>query len=145
MIWIFLTLMVGMVLPVQAGVNASLAKQLGSAPQAAFVSFAGGLLLMTLFCAVSRHNLPAVKQLTGVPPYMLAGGLLGGMLVITSILVAPRIGAVALVASLVAGQLIFSVVIDHFGWIGYTVRPVTLMRLLGVLLLLAGVMIIQRY
>lgn len=145
MIWVIVTILIGMVLPMQAGINASLAKHLGSSPQAALVSFAGGLLMMLVFCLASRDNLPSAKSLGAVPPYLLIGGFLGGMLVITSIIVAPRIGAVALVAALVTGQLIFSVVLDHYGWIGFPVRPVNAMRLLGVALLLIGIWIIQRF
>lgn len=145
MLWIVVTMLVGMVLPLQAGVNANLAKHLGSAPQAAFVSFVGGVVMMIAFCLASRDQLPSLKSLTEVPPYLLMGGFLGGLLVMTSIIVAPRIGAVALVAALVSGQLIFSLVIDHFGWIGYPVRPMNAMRMFGVALLLIGLLIIQRF
>ncbi|MCA9394047.1 MAG: DMT family transporter [Candidatus Omnitrophica bacterium] len=144
MIWIIITVLVGMVLPMQAGINASLAKHLGSTPQAALVSFAGGLLMMMVFCMVSRDNLPPVKNLAAVPPVLLIGGFLGGLLVITSIIVAPRIGAVALVAALVSGQLIFSAVLDHYGWLGYAMRPINAWRLLGIVFLLIGVWIVQR-
>ncbi len=145
--WMYLIVAVcaGMALPFQAGINASLAKQLGSAPQSAWVSFLGGLLMMSFFCWVKGAGVPSLRVLQQAPPHLLTGGFLGGTMVITVILLAPKIGAVAVVACLVVGQLLVSVIIDHYGWVGFHVRPISAMRLLGVAMLIAGVFIIQRY
>lgn len=145
MVWIIVTILAGMVLPIQAGINSTLAKHLSSAPQAALISFMGGVLMMTVFCLLSKQHLPSWRQVSAVSPYLLIGGFLGGVMVITAIIMAPKIGAVALVGALVTGQLIFSIVLDHFGWVGFPVKPISLMRLLGVVFLIAGIFIIQRF
>jgi bacterial/archaeal transporter family-2 protein len=44
----------------------------------------------------------------------------------------------------VAGQLGASLVIDHFGLVGYAVRPIGISRLAGALLVAAGVYLVQR-
>lgn len=142
---IVLAVLAGMVLPLQAGINASLAKYLSSPGQAALVSFLTGFLVMIVFCFASRQNFPSVKQLSAAPPHILIGGFLGGLMVMTTIILAPKIGAVALVSSLLAGQLICSVVLDHHGWVGYPVHPVNGMRIIGILLLVAGVYMINRF
>ena len=145
--WIYILIAVcaGMVLPLQAGINSSLAKHLGSAPQAGVISFLGGLLMMIVFCVLKGQNFIAPKLLAQTPPHLLIGGFLGGTMVITAIILAPKIGAVSLVASLVAGQLIFSVIIDHHGWVGFPVHSINPMRLLGVGLLISGLIVIQRF
>lgn len=145
MVLVFLAVLAGMVLPVQAGVNAALARQLGSTAQAAFVSFVVGLLVMLVFCLASRQNFPALRQLSAVPPYTLIGGLLGGIMVMTTIILAPKIGAVALVSALLAGQLICSIVLDHQGWVGFSIHPVNGMRIFGILLLISGVYLVNRF
>jgi transporter family-2 protein len=76
---------------------------------------------------------------------MLIGGLLGGIMVMTTIILAPKIGAVALVSSLLAGQLICSIVLDHQGWVGFSIHPVNGMRIFGILLLISGVYLINRF
>ena len=101
---------------------------------------------MMAVAAVSLgHFFPTPKQLWQAPPYLLIGGFLGGTLVLTSILLAPRIGAVALVSCLLTGQLICSAILDHFGWVGFKVHPISAMRVVGILFLLCGVYLIQRF
>lgn len=61
-----------------------------------------------------------------------------------SIVLGPRIGAVALVGWVIAGQLLMSVVLDHFGLAGFAVHPVSTLRVLGVVLLIAGAALVVR-
>jgi len=142
---LIIAIIAGFGLPVQAGINASLAKHLHSSIQAGFISFSGGLLMMILVAVCMGHFLPAPKQILQTPPYLLLGGIIGGIMVVTSILLAPKIGAVSLIACFVCGQLICSVILDHYGWVGFRVHPINMMRIIGVLFLLCGVFLIQRY
>jgi transporter family-2 protein len=57
---------------------------------------------------------------------------------------APRLGAATLVAALVAGQMVASLALDHFGWVGFTVHPIDPWRLLGAALIVGGVVLVQR-
>jgi transporter family-2 protein len=80
----------------------------------------------------------------GVPWYYLTGGLLGAAYV-TSILVTVRtLGAGGVVVATIAGQLALSVVVDHFGLIGVTKQPITLTKILGLVLLAFGVYLVVR-
>ena len=56
---------------------------------------------------------------------------------------APKLGATRLIVLVVAGQLLASVIFDHFGLIGYAVRPFNGWRALGCVLLVVAVVIIK--
>jgi transporter family-2 protein len=75
----------------------------------------------------------------------LAGGVLGVIYLTGNILLAPKLGAGALVALVVAGQLVFSVLLDNFGWFGFVQHPAGLARLAGCSLIIAGVFLISKF
>jgi transporter family-2 protein len=54
----------------------------------------------------------------------------------------PRLGAAALLALIVLGQLVTALLVDHFGWLGFPQQPMTALRLLGALLLFGGMLLI---
>jgi bacterial/archaeal transporter family-2 protein len=70
--------------------------------------------------------------------------VLGAFYVASSIIVGPRLGAAALLALTVFGQLAASLVVDHYGWLGFSQHPLTVMRLVGATLLFGGVLLIVR-
>ncbi|TIM69216.1 MAG: EamA-like transporter family protein, partial [Mesorhizobium sp.] len=74
-----------------------------------------------------------------------AGGMLGGFYVTLSTILTPRIGAAALMAFLVAGQLIAGMLVDRAGFLGVAVREVSLGRVAGAVLLLVGALLIRLY
>jgi transporter family-2 protein len=74
-----------------------------------------------------------------------AGGLLGAVFVTAAAAFAPRLGAATFISVTIAGQVIVSIMLDHFGALGFAARPVTLPRLLGALLLVAGVLLVRKF
>ena len=135
---------VGIGLVVQVGMNSTLRAILGSAIVAALISFVVGSLALAAFVAVTRAPLPLRSQLAAVPAWAWLGGILGAFYVASSVIVGPRLGAATLLALVVLGQLGTSLVVDHFGWLGFAQHPITLVRLLGAALLFAGVVLIVR-
>jgi len=71
------------------------------------------------------------------------GGLLGAFYVVGSIVTAPKLGAATLIALVVAGQTVASLLIDQFGWVGFAERHVTPGRVAGMLLVLGGVTLVR--
>jgi len=134
----------GLVLTVQVGVNATLRACLGNPVMAALTSFLVGLVGLGLFLVLTRASLPAKAALSAVPLWAWAGGLLGAFYVASTIIVGPRLGAAALLALSVLGQLLASLVVDHFGWLGFPQHAISLPRLAGAVLLFAGVLLIVR-
>jgi transporter family-2 protein len=143
-VWgIILVIVTGALLPLQAGINSQLARWMPHPIWAGWISFLGGLMAMTLGVAVfKRLPLSAVEWST-IPWYLFCGGFLGACLVFVSIIMAPKLGATLLVASLVFGQLCISLVFDHYGWLGFKVHPINMWRIIGVFLLLSGLVLIK--
>lgn len=136
--------LIGLLLPVQAGVNAQLRLSLGSPVLTAFVSFAVGTVALGLLLAGAREPLPPSRGLAAVPAWHWIGGVLGAVYIGAAVVLAPRLGAATLIASVVTGQMIASIVLDHFGWVGFAVHPMTGPRLAGALLIIIGVLLVRR-
>lgn len=145
MSWVLLGLAVllGVVLPIQVGVNAQLRSGLGNPTVATTVSFIVGTLGLLLVLAAMRPPLPAAAAVARMPWWTWTGGLLGALYILGTILLAPKLGAAALLAAIVAGQMVASLVLDHYGLLGFPVAPVSPVRILAVLLIVAGVLLLQ--
>jgi transporter family-2 protein len=141
--YIVFALVAGSMLPLQAGVNAILSRWVGGAIPAALVSFAVGTLALLAVSLVLFR--PSFERVGEAPAWVWIGGLLGAFYVAGAIVTAPRLGAVLFLAVLLAGQSLSSLVVDHFGWIGFEEHPISAGRVVGVLLLAAGVALVRVY
>ena len=135
--------LVGLVLPLQAGINSQLRMHVGHPLWAAVVSFSVGTLVLAAVLAVTRVGWPAAGWVGRVPWWQWTGGLLGAMFVTSAVVLAPRLGAATLVAAVVAGQMVGSLVIDHYGIVGYPQHSMSVAGVLGAALVVAGVALIQ--
>jgi transporter family-2 protein len=132
----------GVAIATQAAVNSQLAAGLGGVPiVAAFLSFVIGTIALGAMAATSGGLVPALDQLGGQPLWRFAGGLLGAGAIFCTVTLAPRLGLAPLLALVIAGQLLASITIDHFGLLGVVTRPATAARLIGATVMLAGVLI----
>jgi transporter family-2 protein len=141
---IVLALIVGAGLPVQAGVNAAMARHVGRPEWAAFVNFAVGLVALGVWLAVNRLRPPTTAALQGAPLWSWAGGILGAFYVSAIVLLTPRLGMAVTLALTLAGQMAGALWLDHAGALGLAHRPLSVTRVAGVLLLFGGVMLIRR-
>jgi len=146
--WIGLALVAGAVLPVQGAVNALLRHDLGGAPFAVgTVSFVVAMLAMAavllVTLALTKTPRPRLAGLSSMPWWGWLGGFAGATYVTTVFTAIPVIGAAAAVSLTVAGQQVASIFVDNFGWFRLPQRPVSGMRLAGVVLLLAGCIVIK--
>ena len=92
---------------------------------------------------VTRGQGIALDWKAPAPWLFVAGGVLGGAYVTISTLLIPRIGAAALMAFLVAGQLLAGMLLDRVGFLGMAVREISLGRVAGALLLMAGALLVR--
>ena len=134
----------GVSIVVQQALNANLRAELNSAAWSGFASYLVGLLCMALLVAALREPLPSWAAMARIPWWAWSGGLFGSVFIALAILLVPTLGAATFIAALVAGQMLASLAFDHWGWLGLTQRPVDPARLLGVVLLIAGVVLIRR-
>lgn len=144
LIFLAFALLVGTLLPTQAGINAQLAKQLGNPLLAATVSFSLGTLALLLLTLMLHLSPPAFERLVEIPWYLWIGGLLGVMYLTATIILAPLLGAATMIGLIVAGQMLAAIALDHFGLVGFPVHPLSFSRIFGAILLIAGVVIVQR-
>jgi transporter family-2 protein len=147
MVWLYLLFAVvaGAMLPFQFGINAQLSHWVGSPIRAAFVSFLVGTIVLLVISAFVRKPLPSLERLGDVPWWVWIGGLLGAFYVAGSIVTAPKLGAVTLVAAIVFGQTLASVLVDQFGWVGFKEHHASPGRLAGVVLVAAGVVLVRAF
>ncbi len=147
MVWLYLLvcLVAGALMPLQAGVNAQLARWVGHPVTASLVSFAVGTLALFAYAAGTRPQLPTLSALASAPWWVWVGGLFGAVFVTAAAAFAPRLGAATFISITIAGQVLVSILLDHFGVVGFAARPVTALRLLGALLLVAGVLLIRKF
>jgi transporter family-2 protein len=135
--------LVGAGLTVQVGMNATVRSFIGSPVLAAIVNFVVGLAALVLVAVASGARWTPGAT-TAVPAWAWFGGLLGAAYVAATTVLGPRLGAAALLALTLAGQMAAALVVDHYGALGFPQSPVTPARLLGAALLLAGVLLIMR-
>jgi transporter family-2 protein len=145
LIYIVLAILAGVCAPVQAGINSQLRLWTVYPALAALISFAVGTLALLSYSMVMRIPWPILKSATDLPWWQWTGGILGAFLVFVTIVAAPKLGAATLMAVLVAGQMAASMVLDHYGLIGYEIRPVTVWRVIGTFMLIGGVVLIRKF
>lgn len=139
-----LAALAGVSIVVQQALNANLRTALGSAAWSGFMSYLVGLICMALLVVVLRDPMPSASVAVRIPWWAWSGGLFGAIFIGLAILLVPQLGSATFIALLVAGQLLASVVVDHFGLLGLAQRSIDLPRLLGVMLLIGGVILIRR-
>jgi transporter family-2 protein len=142
--YLLLAFAIGCMIPLQAAINNQLKAHLdGSTLMAAFVSFFVGTVALAVAVAFSGTRWQSLAGLGDAKAWQLTGGLLGAVFVFATTLLVPRIGAAKMMALIVAGQVLVSLLLDHQGWLGLAVREVTTPRLIGAVLLVAGVLLVN--
>jgi bacterial/archaeal transporter family-2 protein len=139
-----LGLIAGLSFVMQQIVNTHLKSGLASPLWAAFVSYAGGTLLVALFLLATQEGLPSRQAVAGTSWPSWLGGAFGLVYVLASIALLPRVGAATSIALIVAGEMLTSLTFDHFGLMGLTKHPIGTIRVLGAMMLLAGVVLIRK-
>lgn len=127
----------------QAPVNARLGRQVG-ALQAATISFTIGTLALILVAALSSGGLAGIGDATKAPWWALIGGLLGAFYVTVALLTVRTLGLSSLTAIVVTGQLVVALTVDRFGLLGIAKQHIDATRIFGLVLLLAGVVLVVK-
>lgn len=134
----------GILLSVQVGLNNKLRVALGSPVVAAIISFLVGLVFLAITFVGRRETFPSFKALGQIPPYVYIGGLLGAVYVTSATVLFARLGALQTTGLVVAGQIVASLIIDHYGLLGAAVQPIGLTRIIAAALVVGGVVLAGR-
>ncbi len=140
---ILLAIAAGCFVGLQAPVNARLGRQVG-ALQAATVSFTIGTLALILVASLSSGGLSSIGSVGRAPWWALIGGVLGAFYVTVALLTVRTLGLSGLTAIVVTGQLVIAVVVDRFGLLGIAKQQIGASRIIGLMLLIAGVVLVVR-
>ena len=128
----------------QAPTNAKMMTAVGSPVNAAFVSFAVGTAALGLLAVILQAK-PDMAAARNLPWYAWIGGLYGAVFVVAAAWGVPRLGVALTITLMVAGQLLISLFLDHFGAFGVPRSPINLGRLAGVALVIGGVVMVRRF
>lgn len=145
--WIYLlmALLAGVMMPTQAAINNKLAVYVQHPVLSAFISFAVGTLALLAYIWMSGIPASQMAWARQAPPVAWLGGLCGAFFVATVVGVVPRLGVALTFSALIAGQMLVTLPIDHFGFLGVPVKTINWPRVLGVLLVVIGVILVRKY
>ena len=133
----------GVSVATQQALNGGLRSSLGSPAWAALFSYVGGLLTMIVVVIALGEHLPPWKAMASAPWWAWSGGVFGGIFILLAILLLPPLGSATLIALIIAGQMLAAITLGHFGAFGLAQHPISISRLLGAALLIAGVILIK--
>jgi transporter family-2 protein len=136
-----IALVVGAGLAAQVGFNGGLKARVGHPTPAALISFATGTIALIAYGLATRTFGPFDGALGG-PWWIWMGGLVGAVYVVSAAAYGPRLGAAAWMGLVIAGQVLASLAFDHFGMLEFAVHPLNAGRVVGAVLLLAGVVMV---
>jgi len=140
---VLLVLAAGGMISLQAPTNAMLARAGGSPVLAALISFAVGTVVLSGVWLVSGSR-PRASAFAGLPAYAWLGGVYGALYVAVAAYAAPKIGLASLITIGIAGQIVMALLLDHFGALGLPRDPLSIGRVAGALLVVAGVVLVRR-
>jgi len=140
---VFLLVLAGAGLTLQAAVNTRLREAVGSPALSALISFAVGAVPLALAVAFGLLGRGRLTGLAGTPWWIWIGGLFGAFYVTLAVVGVPRVGTAVVIACAVGGQLAAALVLDSSGWLGVPRAPLNIWRVAGVLLVFAGVLLVQ--
>ncbi|WP_164742662.1 DMT family transporter [Acinetobacter calcoaceticus] len=136
-----LALGIGIAMAFQTAINTQLREQLHTPLQAALLSFLVGTIVLAIMVLFQSAEKPTLSEISNIPWILWTGGFLGVYAISMSIYTAPKLGFLTFSGLVIFGQLLISMLLDHFGWLGTEKTPVTWQRFLGGIIIFVGVLL----
>ncbi len=133
----------GMLSTVQSGANASLNKALGQPILAAFAVVATNLLVYLIAALFVGVGWPGSDRIAATPWWAWIGGVCGGLYVLAAIFLAERLGAAVFTGLVVTAGIVTSIVLDHFGLVGFQQHSAGLWRIAGGAIMVGGLLLVS--
>jgi transporter family-2 protein len=143
--FLILAITVGMAGTAQAAINNKLNEFISNPVVVAFVSFVVGAVALLIYVVASGGQLSSIWTAKNVPWIAWTGGVLGAYFVACTVILVPRLGVALTFSLIIAGQMVLTIIIDHYGLFDVPVRPVSIARVAGVALITLGVVLIRRF
>jgi transporter family-2 protein len=143
--FIILAVIAGMMMPTQAAINNKLADSVQSPILSAFISFAVGTLALFIYILATGLPIGNLANAKNAPLIAWVGGILGAFFVASAVVLVPKIGVALTFSLIIAGQMLITLIIDHFGFLGVPEKSINLMRIIGATLITIGVILIRKF
>lgn len=143
--FIILAIIAGIMMPTQAAINNKLAISIGSPIMSAFISFIVGTVALLLYILATGIPLGTLIEAKNAPFIAWTGGILGAFFVASTVMALPRLGVALTFSLVIAGQMLITLIIDHFGLLDVPVKQINLPRILGVTLITVGVILVRKF
>ena len=144
LVWILLVLIAGSLLPIQAGLNARVGKEIQNPVWASLFSFLVGLIVMIGYVLITNQKMN-VAGVSNIPVTYWAAGVMGAFYVTVIVMAFPKIGAGLTFGLIIAGQLTVSLLLDHFKLLVQEQHSINIYRAIGLLLIVSGVIILRKF
>lgn len=143
--WFIIVFICGAMLPLQTGFNSKLGKSIESPLYASLICFVVGALAMAFYIPFTKETITWTGLKSASLFSWIGGGLLGACYITATMLELPRIGMAVTFGLVVAGQVCIAVISDHFGIMVTQQHSFNIWRLLGILFIISGVNIVQKF
>jgi transporter family-2 protein len=143
-IYYLISALAGIGVAIQTGVNSQLRHDTNNPIFTALVSFTTGTVALLILYFGFFKSSPAFPENYEFQWWKFIGGLMGVIYITVVVIAAPRIGAANSLGFIVAGQFLAAIIIDHYGWMGMPMKTISMTRIAGIVLLIAGAYLIQK-
>jgi len=138
---IIIAVLLGVIFAWQTPINAEAARRLGSPVLAGVLSISLSLVLVVTFALMTVRAKPDWSEIASAPWWTWIGGIAGAVFVVAAAVIVPKTGSVLFLLAVVLGQMLGAIVADTYGMWGLAVQPISLTKLVGVSLVLAGAVV----
>lgn len=138
-----LALLAGALIPLQASSNSALGRELGHPLWAALTSLLLSTVVLIVTIVALRISPPTIASALKGPWWLWIGGFSGAFYVAMATFLPPKLGASSFILSVMVGQVVVAMFIDHFGLLGLAPKPINLTRFAGVVIIMFGLIVVQ--
>lgn len=130
------SMLIGVLIALMVWLNGGLASHYGLYGSTILIHFIGVVGISIWLFIIRQEKLNFPKH---IPYYLFCGGIIGALTVVFNNIGFSANGVSLTLALGLLGQMCFSVLVDHFGLLGVTRRPVTRAQLLSLSLVTLGI------
>src|SRR5690625_4168979 len=134
-----LALIAGVSISVEGAIGGVLGQHIGEL-EASYYVFIVGAILFTPFIFIYRRD--KIKEVIQLPKWQLTGGFLGATYLVLLFLSVMHLGVGVAMTSVIIGQMVVSIFVDHFGWFGVSQIRFNKDRLIAVALLICSLFLV---
>lgn len=136
------SVLAGAGIPLIGVLNSGVARSVGNPYAATAIMFAIAALI-ALGLALPLYGHPTIAQLGSAPPISYGAGLLIGFYGLSATIIIPRLGAASFIAFILVAQLLTSAAVDQFGMFGMVRRPIDITKMVGLIVIVAGIAVME--